>query len=486
MKFNTKNVDIIIVGASAASMVLAAQLLKYGIEPMVVDHRKGMSDTESLITLDRLSLDMLGRLGLMDTLLPLGSVCKGLTVQFADQVLKQIDLTHDEHLSAYHYFLNIEQGKVDKALLQYLGSKACPVYWDSRIKDIYQDDSGVRVVMEQDQSSHDIKSKWVVFSDCENDHILTRLGFDHKSWVIPQQLYCSKIEPNELVDCDQRLVMMSDGFMFAKSDERTNRYHLLSSTKSDGSSSKNVIGSVALNYLQQRCISFGRLNVDGLFLLDSIINLHFQDAANLSWKLAFIISEKMNKTMLSSYEVERKFLAMRVYRKSYWLLNVLLYKGRLFSKLRQQLALKSLDNILFTEYNYRRSELSLHHSLSKKIVAGDRLPNFTVYDEKSGVDTSLHEWVKKSGFVLLLLGSLSSYLRFNIGQGIKKKYTSYVHVYYLPYSSKNEHVFKAFEMKAEQHKMILIRPDGYIGFINDVLNASLVDTYMEELMKWRY
>lgn len=95
MKFNTKNVDIIIVGASAASMVLAAQLLKYGIEPMLVDHRKGMSDTESLITLDRLSLDMLGRLGLMDTLLPLGSVCKGLTVQFADQVLKQIDLTHD-------------------------------------------------------------------------------------------------------------------------------------------------------------------------------------------------------------------------------------------------------------------------------------------------------------------------------------------------------------------------------------------------------
>src|SRR5690606_5145635 len=122
--------------------------------------------------------------------------------------------------------------------------------------------------------------------------------------------------------------------------------------------------------------------------------------------------------------------------------------------------------------SYRDRPLSVHHPLGRKIRAGDRLPCLQVFDEKTKTHTNLHRWCDKPGFVLLLLGTLPANSLFVMGQWVRQTFPRTVHLYYLPYSPANDAVFRAFELEPGNTKMLLIRPDMYIGYMNDIIGAN--------------
>lgn len=61
-----------------------------------------------------------------------------------------------------------------------------------------------------------------------------------------------------------------------------------------------------------------------------------------------------------------------------------------------------------------------------------------------------------------------------------------MHLYYLPYSDRNKAVFDRFGMRNTMTKMVLVRPDMHIAYINDTLNTGLIDNYMEAILGWSY
>lgn len=194
------------------------------------------------------------------------------------------------------------------------------------------------------------------------------------------------------------------------------------------------------------------------------INLSIQNAQNLGWKLAYVIMGRIEEGILNTYVEERKpvgegnALFIRLIKKMSWLND---------------------------QDNYRDRQLSYHHSRADKVKAGDRLPYMMVYDEKKKEETDLHQWCRKPGFVLILLGTLSSHTVLIMAQWAKQKYTRYMHLYYLPYSENNAAVFELFQVNSDRTKMILVRPDMYIAYMHDIISANLIDTYMEEVMKWK-
>ena len=134
----------------------------------------------------------------------------------------------------------------------------------------------------------------------------------------------------------------------------------------------------------------------------------------------------------------------------------------------------------------RESPLSLHHGRGKGIRAGDRLPYLPLYDEKKKELSDLHQCCSKTGFVLLMLGTLNKNSLFMIAQWAQQKYMQQMSLFYLPFSVRNQAIFEAFEVSAEGTKMVLVRPDRYIAFIHDTVGANLVDSYMKSVMKWRF
>jgi hypothetical protein len=131
--------------------------------------------------------------------------------------------------------------------------------------------------------------------------------------------------------------------------------------------------------------------------------------------------------------------------------------------------------------SYRDSNINLHLSKGTKIKAGDRLPYLKVYDEKKEIETDLHEWCSKPGFTLIILGKFDEMYLFTIAKWITNQYPGILNFFYLPPSGKNVDVFNAFETDPHRQKAIIVRPDMYIGYMNDVVDIGMLDNYLQQI-----
>ncbi len=132
--------------------------------------------------------------------------------------------------------------------------------------------------------------------------------------------------------------------------------------------------------------------------------------------------------------------------------------------------------------SYRDSKINLHLSNATKIKAGDRLPYFKVFDEKKQQETDLHEWCAKPGFTMIVIGNLKELDLFTLAKWITQNYAGQINFFYLPPSTKNQEIFDAFEINEGKKKTLIVRPDTYIGFINDVVDIDMMDNYLKTVM----
>jgi len=83
---------------------------------------------------------------------------------------------------------------------------------------------------------------------------------------------------------------------------------------------------------------------------------------------------------------------------------------------------------------------------------------------------------------LLIIGKVIEEELFKIAKWLTQNYTGQVNFCYLPPSVKNQHVFHAFEIGTGQHKSILVRPDMYVGYMNDAIDLDRMDRYLRDVV----
>lgn len=132
------------------------------------------------------------------------------------------------------------------------------------------------------------------------------------------------------------------------------------------------------------------------------------------------------------------------------------------------------------DFNLRESKINLHLSQFRDIVAGDLLPDLKVYDEKKKIETSLYEWCRFGEFSLIMLGDLPSYNLLNNAKWIKSNYK--LNLFYLPSTEKNASIFEFFSIYEGEKKTLIIRPDRYIGLINDRIELEIIDNYLSNVL----
>ena len=253
---------------------------------------------------------------------------------------------------------------------------------------------------------------------------------------------------------------------------------------------------MADNFRQQRCFLVG----DAAHIHSPVggqgMNTGLQDAYNLAWKLAGVVNNQLNEKILDSYAAERMPVAKDLLSTTDRVFTMVMSRNwlnRLFKKALLPKLLKYawskekwreevFKRVAQLHINYRDSSLSLHLSQAISIKAGDRLPYLKVFDEKKQQETDLHEWCSKPGFTFIVLGKLSEMDLFTLAKWITQSYPAILNFFYLPRSAKNQPIFDAFEVKSNQGKSLIIRPDMHIGFINDKVDMVLMDNYLRSVV----
>ncbi|WP_069660098.1 FAD-dependent monooxygenase [Arcticibacter eurypsychrophilus] len=516
---------VVIVGAGPSGLMMAAQLLRYGIQPVIIDAKKELTRQSRALVLHSRSLEVFRALGLDGALLKTGNRVRG--INFHEDNTK-LDLSiNDETL--YPFMLVLEQGKTEKVLLEDLTAHACPVYWNTSLLETRQTDHQVSLSVNQEGAERDLTCDWLIAADGISSKVraLNRIHLSGSSklhhyfladlkltadisWefvyilskkegfleIIPlndHQIRCIGIIPNALnprenlsfEDIRPYITFILGVPLQVDSCSWFSTYHVNHCMAERFRSRRTfLIGDAAHHH--------SPLGAQGM-------NSGLQDAANLAWKLAGVLNQEFNSSILDTYARERMPVAKGLLRTTDRFFNLLtsdnyFIKAALNGFIRERLmqfighpASRKwvLEKISQLSINYRNSKLSVHHSNATHVRAGDRLPFLPVFDEKIKESTDLHTWCSKLGFTLLVIGELNSRSLGLLAKWIKRSYPFNLNFYYLPPSESNKSIFEIFEIKENTRKAIIVRPDLYIGYIHDVVDLELIDVYLKEVIGWR-
>ncbi len=421
---NPKHADVLIAGAGPAGLMLAVQLLRHGIYPYIIDNQEpDENQIKEPVLLQPRTFEYFRQLGLLNDLLDRKATFYSGGAQIGGKKPFRLPLTVPEDVPCdIHSQAMCSYHTIGKSLVDWLTDHACPVHWRTDIIQESQDDRGVRVTLTEAGRPFYLSCQWLVHT----------LPTGNTSRLM-----------------NQRTLFVGEG-------------------------------------INRRVPPQGQS-----------VNTDMQDAINLGWKLAHVVNGRASRELLNSYIAERSNIRQEILaldKRSILVWPEPVIGGRLAAWIRYEFFKCRLKSPAYVRHlrgvatqlalHYRNSPLTAHHSLGRNIRSGDRLPFLSVFDEKTKANTNLHDWCSKPGFVLLLLGTLPANSLFIMGQWVRQAFPRIMHLYYLPYSPANDTVFRAFETKPGNTKMILVRPDMYIGYMNDTIGANLIGTYMQEIIKY--
>jgi 2-polyprenyl-6-methoxyphenol hydroxylase-like FAD-dependent oxidoreductase len=529
MEITEKHTKVLIVGAGPSGLMMAAQLLRYGIRPIIVDSKRGPTTHSNALAVQARSLEIYRQMGIVDNVVKNGKSTLGIELNQDGKQQASIPINNvGKGLTAFPYVLLYQQYKNERLLLDYLTQNLCPVYWDTVLTSLRQKAAYAETSLKNGDKEHNFTCDWVIGADGAHSAVRKQLQVLFNGDTYPSYFYLAdlKINTTFLTGDFIQLYLGKDNLAAFFPMPEKDCYRIIGNLPGEFENRDDVNVADVLPYLSGLTKSnveivenqwfttyklhhrmADQFRVRRCFLIGDAAHIHspvggqgmntgLQDAYNLAWKLAGVVNDQFNPSILNSYAVERMPVAKTLLRTTDRVFNIVM-SGNWLTGLFKKWLLPSLVRAVWSKESfretffkrvsqisiaYRHSPLSLHLSPGTKIKAGDRLPYMPIYDEKKQEETDLHAWCSKPGFTLIILGKFEEMFLFRLARWITMNYTGILNFYYLPPSGKNLDVFNAFEASPHGQKAIIVRPDLHIGFINDQVDMALMGNYLQNVI----
>ena len=202
------------------------------------------------------------------------------------------------------------------------------------------------------------------------------------------------------------------------------------------------------------------------------MNTGVQDAHNLAWKLAAAVRDGADPALLDTYEAERRPIAARV---------LALSNARLAETLRtHDVPIMRDASTIQLDVGYRGSTLARDdRDDTSPLRAGDRAPDATGLTTTDG-PRRLFELLGGGRFTLLAFGAHADAdaVAADTASTPELRVLRVVDMVHDVGQISDPRGQLAATYLASAHTLILIRPDGYIGLINDAGDARPVSDYL--------
>lgn len=511
--------DIIIIGAGPTGLSLACQLVRYGVDFVIVEINEGVTPYSKAIGVQARTLEIYEQLGLAQKAIEQGAIAGKARLLAGGEVRGELDLSNiGQGLSAYPYMLLLEQSKNEQLLYEYLQSHRKAVLWKTELESFSQNDSGVTVqVKAADGATRIIEAKYLVGCDGAKSSTRRALGLSFEGSTFERMFYVADAQVDWKFSHDALHVCLSkDTLLIFFPLKGEKRYRIVGSFP-EGHEKEE--GDVLYEEIEREIKEKTNLELDihdvewfstykvhtrhvnkfsegrGFLAGDSAhihtpaggqgMNTGIQDAYNLAWKMALALQGKSDEKLLETYNEERLENAKNLLQTtdrmfqfgagSEWFL-AFLRTNVLPSVAKYILSLDMVKNFVFPlisqiGINYRHNSLSGHAGDEDfKIKAGDRMPYFLV-DGKSIYD-KLHQ----PKFHLLCFANAQG--EFQALQTELESQSAGL-VDFNPVLL-DPRVAEAFG--TDKPFNVLLRPDNYIGSISTDTSLNALRTYLNKFV----
>lgn len=517
---------VIIVGAGPSGLMLAAQLLRFGIQPLIIDSKTSLSKPSKAFVLNAKTLEIYQQMGVAQQALSDGQKVVFLNLNQNGKAIATLPFGDFGMGKTQFPFLHIlEQNKNEHLLSNYLTTNCCPIYWDTHLVNIAQNPDDITVTVNHRGNTQNWHCTYLIGADGSQSILRKLLNIEFKGANYQHKFYLADVKlANFNAQTGANFYFSTKDFVavFPLKIENTFRFigkipkHLANKKNATfvdvQPHIQNVLGKsfdiekcnwFATYQLQHKiALSFSRNNC---FLIGDAAHIHspvggqgmntgLHDAYNLGWKLAGVLNQQLKREILDSYADERMPVAKKLLKTTDRIFTFLTSQNGLIIFIRnrflkhlikwllrnKKLSSKFFATVSQTGITYRNCKINLHLSTAAKIKAGDRVPYLPLFDEKIKKQTNLHHWCTGTSFILLVLGYVTPPNLFSLAKWVKINYN--LTFYYLPPTPANQNIFDAFEIIKGERKMLVIRPDMHIGLISDVVDTAILANYLGNVL----
>lgn len=334
------NTPIAIIGAGPVGMALAALLSQYKIKTEVFDkapHLQRKGSKACLIQGD--VLEILNRIGCAT---PIAE--EGIHWRIAHTYLKDIELITQDfpERPGFGQFVNISQYRIEQVLEAYLNdSPYCKLSWEYQVDDMSIEDTSVSLLFTSPKGKHMERFQYVVACDGVRSTLRELAGQEFSGYTHQNRFLITDIRAQVALTKERhfwfdppfhpgkQLVMHPQPDNIWRIDWQLEEGADIEAEKANGKLDqriRKVIGDIPYNIewistyrFNQKVID--RFRIGNLFFAGDAahslppygsrgMNSGIQDADNLAWKLARVISGKSGNQLLDTYHPERRDAAL--------------------------------------------------------------------------------------------------------------------------------------------------------------------------------
>jgi 3-(3-hydroxy-phenyl)propionate hydroxylase len=470
---------VVIVGGGPTGLMLAGELALAGTDVAVVERRASQElDGSRAGGLHSRTIEVLDQRGIADRFLSEGQVAQ--VASFS-----AIPLDISDFPTRHNYGLALWQDRIERILAAWVSELGVPLYRGREVTGFAQDDTGIDVEL---SDGRPLRADYLIGCDGGRSVIRKEAGIEFPGWEPSTSSLVAEVEMDEEPAWGSR---------------RDNRgIHSLS--RLDGGRVRVVVreqhaghtGEPTLRDLSQALISvwetdYGLRNATWMSRFTDMsrqaasyrdrrvllagdaahvhspiggqgLNTGVQDAVNLGWKLAQVVSGTSPESLLDTYHAERHPVGARV------LHNTLAQTALTRSDARTDALRDTITELLSMDEPRRQiaamiSGLDIHYDLGEgHPLLGRRMPDLDLVTANGPlrVFALLHQ----ARPVLLNLGKPGGFDITLWADRVQLTDAEYADVWKLP-------VFGAVTPPAA----VLIRPDGYVAWVGDSNHLGLHD-----------
>ena len=515
----TIKTDVIIIGAGPTGLSLACQLVRYGVDFVIVEKNEGVTPYSKAIGVQARTLEIYEQLGLAQAAVEEGAITGKARLLAGGEVRGELELSRiGEGLSAYPFVLMLEQSKNERLLYEYLQSHGAEVLWNTELESFSQSDAGVTArVKTAGDASQTIEAKYLVGCDGAKSPVRHALGLPFEGSTFERMFFVADTQVDWQFSHDALHACLSkDSFVLFFPLKGEKRYRIVGIFP-EGFAKEE--GDVLYEEIERRTKEITKLELDihdvewfstykvhtrhvsrfsegRCFLAGDAAHIHspagaqgmntgIQDSYNLAWKMALVLQGRAGEKLLETYNEERlenaKHLLETTDRMfqlaagSEWFL-AFLRTNVLPSVAQYILSFETVKKFVFPlvsqiGINYRHGSLSDHAGDENfKLKAGDRMPYLLVDG------ASIYDKLHQPKYHWLIFSNAEDELQ-SLSTELESQYAEVVDLNAVPLDPRVADIFGT-----DKPFNLLLRPDNYLGFIAPGTSSSRLRAYLSGLV----
>jgi 2-polyprenyl-6-methoxyphenol hydroxylase-like FAD-dependent oxidoreductase len=524
----TIKTEAIVIGAGPTGLALACQLVRYGIDFIIIDRNEGVTAYSKALGVHARTLEIYEQMGLAQQAIDRGTIASTARLLDGGTVRAELDLSNlGAGLTAYPYVLFCEQSKNEQLLYEYLQQNGKTVRWQTEIESFSQTEEKVTAQVKPadgrfqtipQSGGYAIEAKYLVGCDGPKSPVRHALSIEFTGSTFDRLFYVADVKIDWNLHHDAfHVSLLQNSLLIFFPLKGKNRYRIVGTFPEELATDE---GEVLYAQIEQRIYEeagfelkvrdvewfstyrvhsryVSNFSAGRCFLAGDAAHIHtpvgaqgmntgIQDGYNLAWKLALVLQGKADATLLETYNQERLENAKRLVETTDRMFHVAAGSNWLLAFFRTQIlptiaphviGIEPVKKLLFPlisqiGINYRHSKLSQHPGDKHfKVKAGDRMPYLLVDGQ------SIYDKLHQPKFHWLVFADAQADVSV-LKTELESQDTELVDLNILPLNPQVAKVFGSIDSFN-----ILLRPDNYIAFISTEVSLDRVKTYLQKLIK---